>query len=182
MHDHTVCFYLVGISDDQLRAANYHLSSSVRFMPLSSYGPAWRWNVDGPAQILTVICSGELHGRGIAKTSRETCVRYPIVGLRKFAALFSGRQLDSFWLFCREPCFWLRVAETREHPTITHCRLRSVSVDAAAASRKRTAPTHLRHEAKDVRESIRKFISGMSAASIVVFLTQYRQDEIKKAA
>jgi hypothetical protein len=27
-HDHTVYFYLVGISDDQLRAANYHLISS----------------------------------------------------------------------------------------------------------------------------------------------------------
>jgi hypothetical protein len=31
-----------------------------------------------------------------------------------------------------------------------------------------------------VHESLHKFISGMSAASIVVFLTQYRQDEIKR--
>jgi hypothetical protein len=74
-HDHTVCFYLIGISDEQLRAANYHLSSSVRFMPLSSYGPAWSWNADGQAQIFTVICGGELHGRGIAKTNTETCGR-----------------------------------------------------------------------------------------------------------
>jgi hypothetical protein len=41
-------------------------------MPLSSYGPASSWNADGPAQTLTVICGGELHGREIAKTSRDT--------------------------------------------------------------------------------------------------------------
>src|SRR5580700_4241108 len=58
-HDRTVCFYLVGISDDWLRAVNDHLSSSVRFMPLSPHGLAWRWNADGPAQILTVICGVE---------------------------------------------------------------------------------------------------------------------------
>jgi hypothetical protein len=69
MHDHTVCFYLVGISDDQHRVANYHLSSSVRFVPLSLYGHAWSWNADGPAQIFTVICGGELHGRGIQAAS-----------------------------------------------------------------------------------------------------------------
>src|SRR5260370_37804911 len=114
MHDHTVCFYLVGISDDQLRAANDHLGSSVRFMPLSAHGHAWSWNAHGPAQILTVICCGELHGRGIAKTSRETCVRNPIAGLRKFAAHFSGRPRDSFWFFCRQPCFWLLDAAIRK--------------------------------------------------------------------
>ena len=69
--DHTVCFYLVGISDDQLHAANYHLSSSVRFMPLSSCGPAWSWNADGPTKILAVICCDELHGRGIANQHRD---------------------------------------------------------------------------------------------------------------
>jgi hypothetical protein len=41
-------------------------------------------------------------------------------------------------------------------------------------------PTYLRHEAKDVHESIHKFMSGVSAASIVAFLKQYRRDEIRR--
>jgi hypothetical protein len=53
---HDVCFYFVGISDDQLRTTDYHLSSSVRFTPLSSHGNAWNWNAGGPVQILIVIC------------------------------------------------------------------------------------------------------------------------------
>src|SRR6266481_2638477 len=108
------CFDLVGISDDQLRAVNDPVRSSVRSMPLSSHGHVWKWNTGEQAQIFTVICGDELHGRGIAKTSSETCVRYPIVGLRKCAALFSGRLPESFWFFCRQPCFWLRVAATRK--------------------------------------------------------------------
>jgi hypothetical protein len=102
MLDHTVCSYLVGTSDDQLRASNDQVSSSVRSMPLSSDGHALRWNADGPAQIFTVICCDELHGRGIAKTIAETCARDLIVGLRKYAALASVWQLDSFWFFCRQ--------------------------------------------------------------------------------
>jgi hypothetical protein len=100
--DHSGCFDLVATSDQQLRTDNYRLSSSVRFMPLSSHGHAWSWNAGGRAQILTVICCDELHGRGIAKTFAETCARDPIVGLRKYAALASVWQLDSFWFFCRQ--------------------------------------------------------------------------------
>src|ERR1700732_61672 len=51
----TVCFHVVGISDDPLRVANDRVSSSVRLMPVSSHGHAWRWNGGGPAQILPVI-------------------------------------------------------------------------------------------------------------------------------
>jgi hypothetical protein len=42
-----------------------------------SYGHAWSWNADGPAQIFTAICGDELHGRGIAITSAETRVPCP---------------------------------------------------------------------------------------------------------
>jgi RND family efflux transporter MFP subunit len=70
-HDHAVCFHLVAIRDEQLRAANYHLSPSVRFMPLSSNGLLGAGNTDEPAQILTAISSGESDGRGIAETSRD---------------------------------------------------------------------------------------------------------------
>ena len=102
-HDHTGCFDLVGTSAQQLRTDNHRLSSSVRFMPLSSHGHACSWNAAGRAQILTVICCDELHGRGIAKTIAETCAHNPIVGLRKYSGRSSVRQLDSFWFFCRQP-------------------------------------------------------------------------------
>jgi RND family efflux transporter MFP subunit len=71
MHDHTVWFYIVGIRDDQRRPGNDHVSSSVRSMPLSSDGHALSWNADGPAQIFTVICCDELHGRGIAEQQKD---------------------------------------------------------------------------------------------------------------
>src|SRR4029077_5788672 len=89
------CFDLVVISDVRLRAANYHLSLSVRFMPLSWHGRAWNGNAGGLAQIFTVICCDALRGRGIAKTTAETCARYSIVGLSKHAGRFWVRQIDS---------------------------------------------------------------------------------------
>ncbi len=90
------CFDLVGISDDRLRASNDQVRSCVRSMPLSLHGHVWKWNTGEQAQIFTVICCDELHGRGIAITSAETCARYPIVGLRKYVGFFSVRQIDLF--------------------------------------------------------------------------------------
>ena len=59
----------------------------------------------------------------------------------------------------------LRSIAPCRHPTITHCRLRSVSVDAAGASTKRTPPKYLTHEANEVHERMHDVISGLLAAS-----------------
>src|SRR5260370_1849519 len=84
------CFDVVGISDDRLRESNDQGRSGVRSMPLSLHGHVWKWNTCEQAQIFTVICCDELHGRGIAITSAETCARYLIVGLRKYVGFFFG--------------------------------------------------------------------------------------------
>ena len=73
MHGYTVCLYLVGISDDQLRAANYHLSSSVRFTPLSSYGPAWSWNA-----YATLSSAPEIHSSPFRAPERLVVALLPV--------------------------------------------------------------------------------------------------------
>jgi hypothetical protein len=67
----------------------------------------------------------EVHGSGIAKTSREKCAHHPIVGLRHSALFCPVWQLWLLLLFSQPPCAVLGLCASQAALVVTMFAVRS---------------------------------------------------------